>query len=336
MARRGGGPSRPPVKRVQVARLGRPAQAARRVTLRPEGIRWVRADGTPNWAQWIPAREGEAKILASHPAVTAAPQSTILEVAELIAEKKVRGVVLAEPGTGVLKGLVTATDLVNYLGGGEYYNIVVHRHNRNIYSALRDEPVATISNPTPIYVSTGESLDNVIRLMVLNGVGIIPVVYDDGSVYGVITEHDIVKHVAGKKIGVRVSDAMTRGLVTVGLEDPLKEAAQRMTRSGLRRLPVVSGEGEVKGMITAKDYVAFFGSHRAFKELTSTDIEEVLGIPVYEVMTPGFYTIREDADVGDAATAMIDNNTSSLLVVNENDEIIGIITERDVLVAIAT
>jgi len=336
VSRGGRGGGRPPVRKVASARVSRPVPRTPRVIVKPEGIRYIRADGTPNWVQWIPPKEGDVKFVASHPAVTAAPQSSILEVSEIIAERKVRGVVLAEPGKETLRGLVTATDLVNYLGGGEYYNIVVNRHKRNIFSALRDEPVESIANPTPLFVTVADKLDTVVELMISQGVGIVPVVYEDGSVYGVITEHDIVKHVAGKRTGVRVADAMSKNLVTVGIEDPIKEAARRMVAYGFRRLPVVSGSDEIKGMVTAKDYVSFFGSHRAFKELTSTDIEEVLSVPVYEIMTPEFYTIREDADVGEAAEAMMKYGTSSLLVVNEKDEIVGIITERDVLVSIAS
>lgn len=329
-------PSRPPVRKVSTARVSRPVISRPRVIVKPEGIRYLRADGTPNWAQYIPEREGEAKIIASHPPITLPAHSTILEAAETIAEKRVRGLVLVDPGKETLRGLLMATDIVNYLGGGEYYNIVRHRHGGNIYSALRDEPVSSIANPTPVFVTVYDKLDTVIQLMIIHGFGLVPVVYPDGSVYGVITEHDIVKHVAGRNIGVKVAEAMSRTLVTVGIEDPIREAAQRMVRFGFRRLPVVGGDSEIRGIVTAKDYVAFFGSHRAFKELTSTDIEEVLKTPVYEIMTPEFYTIREDADVGEAATAMIENGTSSLLVVNERDEIVGIITERDVLVSIAS
>ena len=335
MSRRGGGARRPPVKKVSRARVARPVARGTRVVRLPEGIRYLRADGTPNWRQWIPRREGEAKLVASHPAVTASPTSSILEVIELITEKKVRGVVLAEPGTGTLRGLVTATDLVNYLGGGEYYNIIKSRYKYNIYRALRDEPVKSIANPTPLYATVNDSLDSIIGLMVANAVGIVPIVYEDGSVYGVITEHDVVARIAGKKVGVKVEDAMSRNLVVVNIEAPIREAAQTMTRFGFRRLPVVSDEGEVRGIVTAKDYVYFFGSHRVFKELTEPNIDEILeNVKVYEVMTPEFYTISKDADVGEAAEAMNSLGVSSLLVVDEYENIIGIITERDVLVSI--
>ncbi|MEB3846536.1 MAG: CBS domain-containing protein [Desulfurococcales archaeon] len=331
---KGGGARRPPVKKVNVARVSRRV-ARPRVVVRPEGIRYLRADGTPEWRHWIPRREGETALIASRPPVTIAPQSTILEAAETIHEKKVRGLIVADPAKGLLKGLLTAMDLVNYLGGGEYYNIVVNRHKRNIYSALRDEYVESIANPTPLFVTKSEPLDNVVRLMAENGIGIIPVVYEDGTVYGVITEHDIVRHVAGKKLGVRVGDVATKQIITISIEATLKEAARKMTQFGFRRLPVLSEEsGEIRGVVTAKDYVSFFGSHTAFKELSTTDIEEVLKIPVYEIMQPGIYTISEDADLGEAASAMQDNQTNTLFVTNEEGEIIGILTERDILLSI--
>lgn len=334
-SRGGSAPRRPPIKKVQVARVNKRIVVRPKVVFRPEGIRWVRADGTPNWRQWIPPREGEVAYTASHPAITIAPQSTILEAAEVIAKNKVRGLIVADPAKQQLRGLLTAMDLVNYLGGGDYYSIVVNRHKRNIYSALRDEYVSSIYNPTPLYASRTDSLDTVIIMMVENAVGIIPVVYEDGGVYGVITEHDIVKHVAGKKLGVRVGQIASRNIVSVGIEDTIHEAAKRMVKFGFRRLPVVSESGdEVKGMINAKDYVSFFGGHTAFKDLESTDIEEVLKTPVFEVMTEGVITVEESVDAGEAAQAMIENNTSSLLVTNEEGEVTGIVTERDILMAI--
>ncbi len=325
---------RPPIKKVNVARISRRV-ARPRVVIRPEGIRYLRADGTPEWRHWIPPREGETAFIASKPPITIAPQSTILEAAETIYEKKVRGLIVSDPAKGYLYGLLTAMDLVNYLGGGEYFNIVVHRHRHNVYSALRDEYVHSIANPTPLFVERSEPLDTVVRLMAENGIGIVPIVYEDGSVYGVITEHDIIKHVAGKKVKIRVGDIATRQIITINTEATLWDAARKMIQFGFRRLPVVSEEtSELKGIVTAKDYVSFFGSHIAFKELSSTDIREILKIPVYEIMQTGVYTINENADVGEAAEAMQDNKTNTLFVEDNDGEIIGIITERDILLAL--
>jgi len=336
VSKRGGGQRRPPVRKTSQVRLSRRVPRFAVVRPRPEGIRYIRADGTPNWTQWLRLREGEVKTVASHPAITVATSANILEALEVAAKHNVRGLPIANAGDGRLAGIVTALDMVNYLGGGEYYNIVVNRHKKNIYKALRDESIMSIANPTPVYASITDNLDSVIHMMFETGVGIVPVVWEDGTIYGVITEHDIVKRYSGDPLGVRVGDIATRNVVTVNIEAPIVEAAKIMVREGFRRLPVVSETGDtVKGIISAKDIVRFFGSHEAFKDLKTTNIEEPLSTPVYELMTAEFYTIRDDADVGEAAQHMAEQGVSFLLVTDENDSLIGIITERDVLNAIA-
>lgn len=325
---------RPPVRRVQSARVRRPGPVSRIVPRsRPEGIRWLRADGTPNWSQRIYEKPGEAKLLASRPARTVMYSSTVLEAAEAIAEYRVRGLVVID-SRDMLKGILLTTDLVNYLGGGEYYNIVIARHNRNLFKALRNELVQSIYNPSPVFVYTDQSIEDVLHAMIGEGVGLVPVVYGDGTVYGVLTEHDLVRYLARRSVGRRVRDYMTQPVVTIDAEASLKAAARQMVSYGFRRLPVVSGpDSSVKGMVTAKDIVIFFGSHEALSRSTTGNIEEVLDTPVYEVMQPGVYTIDADADIGDAASAMMEYGVSSLLVAEE-DSIVGIITERDVLVSL--
>lgn len=330
---RGGG--RPPIRKVASARIrGRVGPSKGAGPIRPEGIRYLRADGTPNWEQWREIKEGDAKRLASSPAITISTSGNILEAAEAIAKHKVRGLPVVKAGSEEIAGVVTALDLVNYLGGGEYYKIVELRHKRNIYSALRDENIMSIANPTPTVGYVTDKLSDIVNLMILSGHGFIPILWPDNTVYGVITEHDIVKHLAGTFTGVKVGEVATKSIVSVEIEATIKDAARIMVSQGFRRLPVVDPvEGIIKGMITAKDIVSYFGSHEAFKHITTTDIEEALKTPVYELMQPGIYTIRFDVDVGQAASHMIEMNVNALLVVDENDQIIGIVTERDILEA---
>ncbi len=329
-SRRGQG-VRPPARRPIVRKISRPKPGFL-TRSRPEGVRWLRSDGTPNWSQRIAEKVGDAALLASRPPRTVQHTATILDAARAIYEYRVRGLIVVD-SSGVLRGVLLTTDLVNYLGGGEYYRIVEIRHGDNIFKALSNESVASIYNPGPVYVDRSASLISVLQLMIAEGIGFMPVVYEDGVVYGVITEHDLVKHLADKKVGRKVRDSMTETIVMVDAEAPLREAARLMVTHGFRRLPVVS-DGEVKGMLTAKDYVSFFGSNEAFKAVEEGRMSEALSIPVYEVMRPEVYTIGPDADVGDAAREMLEKGVSSLLVV-EDGEVKGIITERDVLVAVS-
>ncbi len=300
---------------------------------RPEGIRWLRADGSPNWSQRIRRREGDAKQIASRPPITISKSSPIMEAAESIAKHRIRGLAVVDAKYR-LEGVLLATDIVNYLGGGPYYNIIVNRHAKNIYTALNREPVQSIMNPSPITVDVASNISDIVKLMVREGIGFLPVLYEDGSLYGVITERDVIRSLEPLPYDKKVEDYMTSTIVTIEIEAPIKEACRLMITYGFRRLPVVDSNGEIKGVVTAKDIVEFFGSHEAFKFVKSGDIEEALSAPVYEVMTPEFYTIHPKLSVADAAKVMLDRGVDSLIV-SDGDKAYGIITERDVLVAVA-
>ncbi len=303
---------------------------------KPEGIRWLRSDGKPNISDRIYQVEGDAQIIATRPVYTVARSAPILEAAEIMAQRWVRALPVVNPGTKVLEGMLTAMDLVNYFGGGEYYNIVANRHKDNIFHALRLEPVESIMNPNPIYVTISAKIPEIIEKMVVHNIGVLPVLVPDGRVYGIITEHDIVERLVEKKVGRKVEEVMTRNVVTVNRKATLKEAMETMVKYGVRRLPIVEDESRIWGMITAKDIVRYFGRHQAFENAPSGKMSEAISVPVTLVGVQGAHTISPDADVGDAATKMMNEKVSSLLVVDEEGRLVGIITERDILFAIAT
>ncbi len=301
---------------------------------RPEGIRWLRSDGKPNLSDRVRRREGDAKIIARRPVYTVTRTTTILGALEEMTRLNVRVLPVVPPSKPILEGIVTVMDMVNYLGGGELHNIVVRRHGGSIYSALLREQVSSIMNPNPVTASVDEKLPQIIEKMVVHNIGVLPVVYPDGSLWGIITEHDLVRELVEKKVGRKVEEVMTRNVVTVESSATLGEALKTMVKYGVRRLPVVEGE-KVWGMITAKDVVRFFGSHDVFRYVSSDRIDEALQTPVKVVGTPTYYTIEPSADVGDAATLMMEKGVSSLLVVEEG-KLRGIVTERDVLYALAS
>lgn len=301
---------------------------------RPEGIRWLRSDGMPNFSDRIYRHEGDAKLIAKRPVYTTTKTATVLGAAEEMARHNVRALPVVQPNTEKLEGMLTAMDIVNYFGGGELYNIIVKRHGGNIYSALLREHVESIMNPNPVYVTIYDKLDKILETMVLRGVGVLPVVMDDGSIWGIITEHDLVMILAEKKVGRKVAEVMTENVIAIDASATIKKAAETMIRYGIRRLPLLEN-GAVRGMVTAKDIVRFIGSHDIFRYVETGSIEEALNAPVKLIGLSGYATIDPDADVGDAATIMKEKKVSSLLVVKDG-EIKGILTERDILYALAS
>lgn len=72
---------------------------------------------------------------------------------------------------------------------------------------------------------------------------------------GIITERDIVRHIAIKLIAIQapVSDVMSKPVVTVRPETSLAEAIQIMQSRNFRRLVVVDNNRKLLGIITDKD-----------------------------------------------------------------------------------
>ncbi len=302
---------------------------------RSEGYRYPRADAEPNWSQRVKEREGEIMQVATRPAITITATNSIMSAVESMYKNRVRGLVVVD-SRGILRGTVTATDVINYLGGGYLYNIVQERHRGDFYSALNSESVESIMNPTPIYVLNTAKVSEALRVMVLNGVGLLPVVDKSGTPQGVVTEHDMVRHLLNVEVGVKVAEIMTSSLVIAYSDDSLRRVFQLMSIYGFRRLPIVSREeGAIVGIVSAIDVMSFLGSHEVFRRLTSRSVEEMLSVKASEIMTKEVYTVDESEDVGVAASLMNKYNTNSLIVVDSAGEAKGIVTERDVLMALA-
>jgi CBS domain-containing protein len=79
-------------------------------------------------------------------------------------------------------------------------------------------------------------------------------VMEEDDLVGILTERDILKAVAtGSKLNeTRVSEVMTKDLITVGPQATLREAAKIMADRWIRHLPVVDG-GKVVGVISQRD-----------------------------------------------------------------------------------
>ena len=75
--------------------------------------------------------------IARHPpAVILHSDSSAKEALCMMSEKSVRHAIVSDDGRK-MDGIVSAKDILNYLGGGERFKIVEDRFNGDIYKALR-------------------------------------------------------------------------------------------------------------------------------------------------------------------------------------------------------
>jgi len=112
-----------------------------------------------------------------------------------------------------------------------------------------------------------------------------------------------------------VGDIMIQDVVTIDLAASIEDAARVMMTEGVTHLPVISGEGNLAGIVTAWDI------SRAVA-LKYTLLEEI--------MTQDVVTSHLSDPIEKAAKSMNDHNISALPVVDEFGKVIGMISSDGV------
>lgn len=101
-----------------------------------------------------------------------------------------------------------------------------------------------------------ECLDRAARIMWENDCGCIPVVDHDQRVVGMITDRDIcmAAYTQGKALAeMQVSSAMAREVFGARESDPVEVAEALMREKQVHRLPVLDGDGHVRGILSMND-----------------------------------------------------------------------------------
>ncbi len=124
---------------------------------------------------------------------------------------------------------------------------------------------------------------------------------------------------------MRVSDVMTRRVRTLK-EDESTELASAVLRFwSYRHLPVLDAVGHVVGMLTPIDLLEAIHERGTAARVVAS-----------EVMRRPVLTIRVDEDLETAFAEMKRTGVHALPVIDQADRLVGIVTDVDVLVALAS
>ncbi len=123
---------------------------------------------------------------------------------------------------------------------------------------------------------------------------------------------------------LRVDEFMTTDLITVQQQDMIDLVTEMMNWHKVRYMPVEDQKGKLVGLITSRGLLKYYG-HRS--QQNNQDVATV-----EEVMIKEPITISPKATIVEALHIMRDKKVGCLpVVVNENNELAGIITEMDFL-----
>lgn len=131
-----------------------------------------------------------------------------------------------------------------------------------------------------------------------------------------------------------VGDVMTRDVVTLYEESSLQQALSALGPYRFRHLPVLDGK-KVVGMISQRDLLLLstqgLGHGPAALAREARLMEELF---LRDVMNANVITIGPGASLAEAAQRMLEYRVGALPVVDAGGELLGIITEYDVLRAV--
>ena len=131
--------------------------------------------------------------------------------------------------------------------------------------------VKEVMTKTVITVESNKTVIEAAALMAENDVANL-IVMDDNTPIGIVTERDFVRRVLAKEkpSKTKISEIMSTPLRVIDPDAPLKEAARRMVRKRIRRLPVIK-DNKLVGIITATD----FARHLSKKTFTDNILEAI-------------------------------------------------------------
>ncbi len=115
------------------------------------------------------------------------------------------------------------------------------------------------------------------------------------------------------------------------------DALELMLARGFRHLPVVSRSRRVVGVLSIDDLCGAFGVPRnRGRALTAEEQSRLRAARVRDVMTRSPETVSADGAIAEAADRMADRRIGCLPVVDEQGLLVGLLSETDLLRALAT
>ncbi|MFQ5595236.1 MAG: CBS and ACT domain-containing protein [Anaerolineae bacterium] len=125
-----------------------------------------------------------------------------------------------------------------------------------------------------------------------------------------------------------VRNRMSSEPITVTPDTPFQEALQLMREHRFRRLPVVDKQDKLVGIVSERDLL--YASPSPATSLSVWELNYLLSkLQVREIMTREVITTTPDSPIEDAARLIADHKVGGLPVVDENNHVVGVITETD-------
>lgn len=123
---------------------------------------------------------------------------------------------------------------------------------------MRVADVGGVLDRKVITIGPDDTIADTVDLLKEYSIGAVVVTADGRSIDGIISERDVVRHLAHEQEGtlrLKVEDLMTRTVTTCQVEADLEATMATMTAGRFRHMPIVNAEGHLTGIVSLGDLV---------------------------------------------------------------------------------
>ncbi len=223
-----------------------------------------------------------------------------------------------------LRGLVVVDEedrLVGMLTDQDILRVTATRSNVTVRGYARECPTVT----------PDMEIQKAARLMLEAKENRVPVVASttDRTVLGVLSNSDLLKNMKlPKGAPANVGKIMTRKVETCPPDERVSKVWAHMLEADYTGIPVVSGKGEILGMITRRDILKSGAVRIGSEESRGTRTQETPRVE--KIMSTPVYTLSEEDSIEQARGMIIHYDIGRVTVVN-GTKVVGIVDRQDLL-----
>jgi CBS domain-containing protein len=267
--------------------------------------------------------------------ITVESTKTMNDVRDIMLKLDISRVIIIQNQKPV--GMVTEKGISRYLYWDNKDN---HPLDKITISKAMRAPLISVSSDTPIKTCANLMLDNDISSLIVKE----DKDKDKEEIY-IFTKSDLVKLYSQNYKGqYRVDDFMTRKVFTTSPSNSLHTVLKILLKNRISRVIVTTDDGDIAGIITAKDLMpitAFVEGEKLHtgkgKNTDNTNDMVAIGhvMIARDVMNKPI-SVKSNADLADTAKIMTDKRISGIPVVDPNNDtqLVGIITKTDIVKAL--
>jgi len=246
------------------------------------------------------------KDIMSYPVVTISHEADMMEASKCMGRNHIGSLIVEENGES--SGIVTERDLLSR---------VIARGKD-----LREVKVESIMSSPLITIEPDKSVRKAAKTMMEKKGRL--VVFSEEELVGIITASDLVKGIPETEKTLKEAlEYASKHVITAEDETTISTIAKTMGEKRIGSV-IITSDGAPVGIFTERDLIT--------KLLAE---EKELNIPVGEMMSSPLLAVPYNISVIEAAFTMEANGIKRLPLTDEDDNLVGIITARDLVEAFA-